>query len=55
VQLDREYQAWAEMAEKEYHTMQDEVAAKAKSILDVEDVTIAGTRDRGARAKCCRT
>jgi hypothetical protein len=42
VQRDRAYQAWAQMAEKEHQAMQDEVAAEAQSILDAEDVTIAG-------------
>lgn len=41
LQIDREFQAWAEMAETEYLAVQDEIAARAKSILDIEDVTIA--------------
>lgn len=41
LQLDREFQAWAEMAEKEYLAVQDEIAAKARGILEEVDVMIA--------------
>lgn len=41
LQIDREFEQWAKMAETEYEAMQTEVAAKAKGLLEEGDVTIA--------------
>jgi hypothetical protein len=41
LEIEREFRQWAEMAEKEYTAVADEIAAKAKTILDEGDVTIA--------------
>ena len=40
LEIDREFQAWPEMAETEYTAVQDEIAAKAR-ILEQEYVTTA--------------
>jgi hypothetical protein len=42
LEIDREFKAWAEMAEKEYQAVADEISAKARSVLAEKDVTIAG-------------
>jgi hypothetical protein len=41
LQIDREFEAWAQMAEKEYNQVADEISAKAQQVLDQGDVTIA--------------